>query len=56
MIITCPHCNNQFNVVKGLLKEYTYKINGVYFCSYKCWRANGGGKGASTKNVIQESR
>ena len=51
MKMICPHCNQEFEVTRGLLREYVYKINKpynykmkmTYFCSYTCWRANGGG-------------
>lgn len=51
MKMICPHCNQEFYVTRGLLNEYVYKINvpfnykmkRTYFCSYNCWRANGGG-------------
>lgn len=39
----CPHCKTEFEVVKGLMREYVYKIGKKYYCSYPCWRANGGG-------------
>ena len=52
MKMICPHCQTEFYVVRGLLRDYVYKINKpfsykskmTYFCSYTCWRANGGGK------------
>lgn len=51
MKFICPQCLKDFNLIRGLLKDYVYKINKpynkeiklTYFCSYKCWRANGGG-------------
>lgn len=53
MKLICPHCNSEFYVEKGLLRDYVYKIaipgknykfSMRYFCSYTCWRAEGGGK------------
>ena len=43
MKMICPHCKSPFNVERGLLKEYVYRIGDVYYCSYKCWRVNKGG-------------
>lgn len=45
MIMKCPHCKNEFIVYRGLMREYVYRYNGYYYCSYTCWRANGGGNG-----------
>jgi hypothetical protein len=50
MKMICPHCNSEFYVARGLLREYVYKCMIpyrygkmlTYFCSYNCWRANGG--------------
>lgn len=50
MKMICPHCKAEFYVTRGLIKEYVYKIikpksklMAIYFCSYNCWRAEGGG-------------
>lgn len=58
MKMICPHCKSPFNVERGLLKEYVYRIGDVYYCSYKCWRANKGGivYAKATEDGIQESR
>lgn len=59
MIMKCPHCKNKFDVVRGLMREYVYKIrigksnNFTYYCSYPCWRAEGGGNG-KTHHGIQD--
>ena len=60
MKMICPHCQTEFYVTRGLLKDYVYKINKpydynmrmTYFCSYSCWRANGGGKNEKAKDDI----
>ncbi len=60
MKMICPHCQTEFYVTKGLLKDYVYKValpfnykmKFTYFCSYSCWRANGGGKNEKAKNDI----
>lgn len=43
MKMECPHCHTEFQVVRGLLNDYVYKINSKYYCSYSCWRKHGGG-------------
>jgi len=50
MIMKCPHCDETFITYRGLLKEYVYKVNGYYYCSYTCWRANGGGTGKRNRS------
>lgn len=57
MVMVCPHCKKQFTVYRGLLVDYVYKFAGYYYCSYSCWRYNGGDNGYSSrpkhiKNVI----
>jgi hypothetical protein len=62
MKLICPHCQTEFYVTRGLLKEYVYKTlvvneygkDMIYFCSYSCWRNHG--KIETTKDVVQESR
>lgn len=60
----CPHCKSEFFVARGLQRDYVYKINKpfnylmkmTYFCSYTCWRANGGGKDVKLKYAVQEPK
>lgn len=60
MKFICPHCHSEFYLLRGLLLDYVYKIKKplnpetrrskdirkkmTYYCSYTCWRAQGGDK------------
>lgn len=54
MKMKCPLCQSEFYVCRGLLKEYVYKINTTYFCSYTCWRKCGGGEGPKSNSALEE--
>ena len=48
----CAECNK----IIFPIKDWVYKIEHKYYCSYKCWRKNGGGeygtrRGRSHKNM-----
>lgn len=33
----CPKCGNMKSIC--MQKEYVYKLDGKFYCSYSCWRA-----------------
>lgn len=53
-IISCVRCGKEELIESESI--YAYRISNKFYCSYTCWRAEGGDTGVNKKKVVRESK